>query len=130
MTAAARGGGVRAVRLPNGLVVLLREMRQAPVVSVWCWYRVGSRDERPGITGLSHWVEHMNFKGTRRIPKDDVIRRVELAGGTWNGYTWLDVTTYYQTVKSDECRSASAAHRSLWPPKTLRYISSRPTYGS
>jgi len=47
MTAAARSGGVRAVRLPNGLVVLLREMRQAPVVSVWCWYRVGSRDERP-----------------------------------------------------------------------------------
>ena len=101
VTAPARGGGVRVARLPNGLVVLLREMRQAPVVSVWCWYRVGSRDERPGITGLSHWVEHMNFKGTRRIRKDDVTRLVELAGGTWNGYTWLDVTTYYETVQSD-----------------------------
>jgi len=43
----------------------------------------------------------MNFKGTRRIRKDDVTRRVELAGGTWNGYTWLDVTTYYETVQSD-----------------------------
>jgi zinc protease len=75
-------------------------MRRDPIVSVWCWYRVGSRDERPGITGISHWVEHMNFKGTRTIPKDQVVRRVELAGGIWNGYTWLDVTTYFETVEA------------------------------
>ena len=93
--------GIKATRLPNGLTVILREMRHAPVVSVWCWYRVGSRDERPGITGISHWVEHMNFKGTRSIRKDDVTRLVELAGGTWNGYTWLDVTSYFETVQSD-----------------------------
>jgi len=93
--------GITATRLPNGLTVLLREMRQAPVVSVWCWYRVGSRDERPGITGISHWVEHMNFKGTKTIPKKDITRLIELAGGTWNGYTWLDVTTYLETVQSD-----------------------------
>ena len=101
MTTRARRGGIVTERLANGLTVILREMREAPVVSVWCWYRVGSRDERPGITGISHWVEHMNFKGTRRIPKDEVTRRVELAGGTWNGYTWLDVTTYYETVQSE-----------------------------
>jgi zinc protease len=75
-------------------------MRQAPLVSVWCWYKVGSRDERPGLTGISHWAEHMNFKGTRRISKDDITRKVELAGGLWNGYTWLDVTTYFETVQS------------------------------
>jgi len=92
---------VRLERLPNGLTVLLREMRAIPVVSVWCWYRVGSRDERPGVTGISHWVEHMNFKGSRSIPKSEVTRRVELAGGVWNGYTWLDVTTYFETVSSD-----------------------------
>jgi zinc protease len=92
---------VRRVRLPNGLTVLLREMRQAPLVSIWCWYRVGSRDERPGFTGITHWVEHMNFKGTRTIPKSEVTRRVELAGGTWNGYTYLDVTTYFETVQKD-----------------------------
>jgi len=91
--------GLRVARLTNGLTVILREMHQAPVVSVWIWYRVGSRDERPGITGISHWVEHMNFKGTRSIRKDDLTRRVELAGGTWNGYTWLDVTTYFETVE-------------------------------
>ncbi len=99
MKGAGVGRGIRVTRLPNGLTVILREMRQAPVVSVWCWYRVGSRDERPGITGISHWVEHMNFKGTRSIRKDDLTRRVELAGGTWNGYTWLDVTTYFETVE-------------------------------
>ena len=101
MTARTRRGDIVVARLPNGLTVILREMRQAPVVSVWCWYRVGSRDERPGITGISHWVEHMNFKGTRRISKEDVTRKVELAGGTWNGYTWLDVTAYFETVQSD-----------------------------
>jgi zinc protease len=85
-------------RLRNGLTVILRPMRQAPLVSVWCWYRVGSRDERPGLTGISHWAEHMNFKGTRSIPRDQIVRGVELAGGTWNGYTWLDVTTYFETV--------------------------------
>jgi zinc protease len=86
--------------LGNGLRVLLQPMRQAPLVSVWCWYRVGSRDERPGLTGLSHWAEHMNFKGTRRIPREEITRQVELAGGLWNGYTWLDVTTYFETVGS------------------------------
>jgi zinc protease len=90
-----------ATTLRNGLRVLLRPMRQAPLVSVWCWYRVGSRDERPGLTGLSHWAEHMNFKGTRRIPREEITRRVELAGGLWNGYTWLDVTTYFETVSRD-----------------------------
>ncbi|HIE92009.1 MAG TPA: insulinase family protein [Acidobacteria bacterium] len=50
--------------LDNGLQVRMVEMPTAPLVSVWCWYRVGSKDERPGQTGVSHWVEHMNFKGT------------------------------------------------------------------
>src|SRR5580765_2826909 len=89
-----------ATTLRNGLTVLLRPMRQVPLVSLWCWYRVGSRDERPGITGISHWVEHMNFKGTKRVGRDEITRRVELAGGIWNGYTWLDVTTYFETVQA------------------------------
>ena len=95
------GRGLVATTLTNGLRVLLKPQGAAPLVSVWCWYRVGSKDERPGLTGISHWVEHMNFKGTRAIPRDEITRRVELAGGLWNGYTWLDVTTYYETVSSD-----------------------------
>ena len=60
----------RREQLANGLNVLVHEVHTAPLVSVWCWYRVGSRDEGPGHTGASHWVEHMNFKGTRNIPRD------------------------------------------------------------
>src|ERR1051326_3131933 len=53
--------------LDNGLKVIVQEEHTAPLASVWCWYKVGSKDERPGVTGVSHWVEHMNFKGTVNI---------------------------------------------------------------
>ncbi|MCZ7544570.1 MAG: insulinase family protein [Anaerolineae bacterium] len=59
---------VTQVQLPNGMVLLLKEMHHAPVVSWWVLYRVGSRNEIPGITGVSHWVEHMMFKGTPTFP--------------------------------------------------------------
>jgi zinc protease len=95
---AAASSGVRRETLPNGLTVLLREVRTAPLVSVWCWYRVGSRDEGPGRTGVSHWVEHMNFKGTANIPRDQMKGIVERFGGMWNGYTWIDQTTYLETA--------------------------------
>ena len=81
-----------ATRLENGLTVLIKEVHTAPLVSVWCWYRVGSGDEVPGLTGVSHWVEHMNFKGTTNIPRDEMKGIVERFGGTWNGYTWIDQT--------------------------------------
>ena len=55
---------VQESTLDNGLTVLVQEVHTAPLASVWCWYKVGSRDEGPGVTGVSHWVEHMNFKGT------------------------------------------------------------------
>jgi zinc protease len=87
--------------LSNGLKVLIHESHMAPLVSVWCWYRVGSRDEGPGRTGASHWVEHMNFKGTRNIPRDDMKGLVERFGGMWNGYTWIDQTTYVETAGRD-----------------------------
>jgi len=86
--------------LDNGLKVLVQELHTAPLVSVWCWYRVGSRDEGPGQTGVSHWVEHMNFKGTTHIPRDQMKGIVERFGGMWNGYTWLDQTTYLETAGS------------------------------
>jgi zinc protease len=87
--------------LENGLRVLIQEERTAPLVSVWCWYRVGSRDERPGLTGVSHWVEHMNFKGSENIPHDAIKGIIEQCGGTWNGYTWIDQTTYTLTATRD-----------------------------
>jgi len=89
---------IRSARLDNGLTILVQEVHTAPLVSVWCWYRVGSGDELPGYTGLSHWVEHMNFKGTTNIPRDEMKGIVERFGGTWNGYTWIDQTTYLETA--------------------------------
>ena len=92
---------VRETVLGNGLKVLVQEVHTAPLASVWCWYRVGSKDELPGVTGVSHWVEHMNFKGTRNIPRDQVKGIIEKFGGSWNGYTWLDQTTYLETASKD-----------------------------
>jgi zinc protease len=89
---------VRFEYLANGLKVVVREVPIAPLASVWCWYRVGSRDEGAGMTGASHWVEHMNFKGTTNIPREQMKGIVERFGGMWNGYTWIDQTTYLETA--------------------------------
>lgn len=97
----ARSAVLREATLDNGLKVLVQEEHTAPLASVWCWYRVGSKDERPGQTGISHWVEHMNFKGTENIPRDHVKGIIEQFGGTWNGYTWIDQTTYVETATRD-----------------------------
>src|SRR5688500_19651284 len=82
--AAAYTYEVRSTLLDNGLKILVQELHTAPLVSVWCWYKVGSGDEAPGRTGVSHWVEHMNFKGTTNIPRDEMKGIVEKFGGTWN----------------------------------------------
>jgi zinc protease len=92
------GAMVHETVLDNGLRVLVQEVHTAPLASVWCWYNVGSRDEGPGQTGVSHWVEHMNFKGTTNIPRDQVKGIIEQFGGSWNGYTWIDQTTYLETA--------------------------------
>jgi zinc protease len=92
---------LRRAVLDNGLKVLVQEEHTAPLASVWCWYKVGSKDERAGLTGVSHWVEHMNFKGTTNIPRDQVKGIIEPFGGSWNGYTWIDQTTYLETATKD-----------------------------
>jgi zinc protease len=81
--------------------VLIQPVHTAPLASVWCWYRVGSKDETSGLSGISHWVEHMNFKGTTNIPRDKVKGIIEKFGGYWNGYTWIDQTTYTETATRD-----------------------------
>jgi len=92
---------ITQTRCDNGLKVLVQEEHTAPLASVWCWYAVGSKDERPGLTGASHWCEHMNFKGTTNIPRDQVKGIIEQFGGSWNGYTWIDQTTYLETATRD-----------------------------
>jgi zinc protease len=89
-------------QLPNGLTVLLKEIHTAPIISSWVWYRVGSRDEVPGITGISHWVEHMQFKGTQQFPAGVLDKSISRDGGVWNAFTHLDWTTFYETMPADK----------------------------
>lgn len=88
-------------RLANGLTLLLRESRLAPVADLQIWALVGSADERPGEEGLAHFHEHMLFKGTARRGVGDVAAEVEGAGGRINAYTSFDVTVYHATMPSD-----------------------------
>jgi zinc protease len=100
----ARPSAIQVVetQLNNGLRVILQEDHSAPIVSVWTWYRVGSRNELPGKTGLSHWVEHMQFKGTASIEKGQIFRDVSRVGGTLNALTSHDWTAYFETVPSHQ----------------------------
>ena len=78
--------------LPNGLTVLLKEAHSAPVISWWLAFRVGSRNEPTGRTGISHWVEHMMFKGTEQFPAGQLDREIDRARGQWNAFTSMDAT--------------------------------------
>jgi zinc protease len=94
--------------LDNGLRVILREVRERPLVGVWVWYRVGGRNELPGTTGVSHWVEHMLFKGGKRFGKGEITREISRRGGALNAFTWIDCTAYFETLPSSEIDLALA----------------------
>jgi zinc protease len=83
------------------MLALIREAHSAPVAACAVWYRVGSRNETIGITGISHWVEHMLFKGTPSIPAGELDRLIARNGGTFNGFTSHDYTAYYETLPAD-----------------------------
>ena len=87
--------------LPNGFKMLLLEDHKAPVAVVQVWYRVGSRNELPGITGLSHMLEHMMFKGTSKNGPEEYSRIIAQNGGNENAFTGDDATTYFATLASD-----------------------------
>ncbi|MDX1687373.1 MAG: pitrilysin family protein [Candidatus Promineifilaceae bacterium] len=91
---------VQKTTLDNGLTIVSREMHHAPVISFWIWYAVGSRNEKPGRTGASHWVEHMMFKGSPEFPPGTLDRAVSRVGGRFNAFTWIDFTAYFETVPS------------------------------
>lgn len=88
-------------QLDNGLTVILKEQRHAPVAAFFVWYKVGSRNEIPGITGSAHWVEHMMFKGTEKHPGDKLDSVISREGGRWNAFTWMDYTAYFEVMPSD-----------------------------
>jgi zinc protease len=88
--------------LSNGLLVLLKEIHTSPIISQWIWYRLGSRDEIPGLTGASHWVEHMMFKGTPQFPLGALDRAISREGGYSNALTFLDWTSFFETLPADK----------------------------
>jgi zinc protease len=89
---------IKEFRLSNGLEVLILEDHAVPLVTVQVWYRVGSRNERPGITGISHFLEHMMFKGTPKYGPGLYSQLVQRYGGTQNAFTSYDMTAYYSVV--------------------------------
>ncbi len=103
-----KGGAAidRVETLDNGLKVILRPLPGVPQVSVWTAYRVGSRNEVPGMTGSTHWVEHMLFKGGGNLAKGDIDRLISRLGGKFNGFTDKDWTMYYETVPAEHLETA------------------------
>ncbi len=88
-------------QLDNGLKVLVKPDRRAPILTAQVWYRVGSSYEHSGITGVSHVLEHMMFKGTERLKPGDFSRIIAENGGEENAFTGSDYTAYYQNLASD-----------------------------
>ena len=93
---------ITQITLSNGMKLLLKEIHTVPLISSWVWYRVGARDEVNGRTGISHWVEHMQFKGTPQFPASVLDKAISREGGMWNAFTHLDWTTYFETMPADK----------------------------
>jgi zinc protease len=93
---------VTQTTLTNGMKIMLKEIHTAPIISSWVWYRVGSKDEVTGQTGISHWVEHMQFKGTKKFPANILDKAISREGGTWNAFTYMDWTTYFETMPAEK----------------------------
>jgi zinc protease len=92
---------VVAATLDNGLRVLLLEDHRSPIVTVQTWYRVGSRNEARGATGIAHFLEHLMFRGTAAHGPGAFARLVERNGGQDNAFTSQDVTSYYVNIAAD-----------------------------
>jgi zinc protease len=96
------GQTVARYALGNGLRVLLLADRRAPVLSYHTWYRVGSKHEKPGKTGLAHLFEHLMFNETKHVPRGQLDRLIESAGGETNAATWVDWTHYQSELPASE----------------------------
>jgi zinc protease len=92
--------------LSNGLKVILLENHKAPLVTFQVWYRVGSRNEEWGKTGLSHMLEHMMFKGTEKVGPEEFSRIIQENGGNDNAFTSRDYTAYFENLSADRVQVA------------------------
>lgn len=99
LSAYAEDGKVQEHVFGNGLKILVKEDHRAPVVVSQVWYKVGSSYEPGGITGISHMLEHMMFKGTKQYPVGEFSRIIAENGGQENAFTGSDYTAYFQTME-------------------------------
>ena len=97
---------VEKYTLDNGMTVLISEDHSAPVVTYQVWRKVGSKNERPGITGISHLCEHMMFKGSKNIGPEEHSRIIQANGGIDNAGTSWDYTMYWEKIASDKLELA------------------------
>jgi zinc protease len=115
---------VVAATLDNGLRVLLLEDHRSPIVTVQTWYRVGSRNEARGATGIAHFLEHLMFRGTAAHGPGVFARTVERNGGQDNAFTSQDVTSYYVDIAADRLDlvlelEADRMHNLVLDPKII-----------
>jgi zinc protease len=93
-------------RFKNGLRLIMNEDHSSPIISFQVWYNVGSINERPGITGISHLFEHMMFKGSKNVEPEEHGRIIQQKGGTDNAFTTKDVTAYFENLPSSQLELA------------------------
>ncbi len=105
-TAVQAAGAVHEQLLSNGMRVIVKEDHRAPIVVSQVWYRVGSSYEPNGITGISHALEHMMFKGTKAHPQGEFSRIIAANGGRENAFTSRDYTAYHQTLAKERLEIA------------------------
>lgn len=98
---AEEASGVSTFTLDNGLQVVVIPDHRAPVVTNMIWYKVGGADEKPGKSGIAHFLEHLMFKGTQKHPAGEFSAKVAEIGGNENAFTTQDYTAYYQQVAPD-----------------------------
>ncbi|MCB1879910.1 MAG: insulinase family protein, partial [Gammaproteobacteria bacterium] len=97
---------VHEYRLENGLKVIVKEDHRAPIVVSQVWYKVGASYEPGGLTGISHALEHMMFKGTHSLAPGEFSRIIAANGGEENAFTGRDYTAYHQTLAADRLEIA------------------------
>ena len=93
---------VEKYKLPNGLTVVLHEDHSVPLISYQTWFRVGSKNEEPGHTGLAHLFEHMMFRGAKRYSGEQLDTLLQANGATNNAFTTDDYTGYYENLPSSK----------------------------
>ncbi|MHB9036458.1 MAG: M16 family metallopeptidase [Armatimonadota bacterium] len=96
-----QASGVVETKLDNGMVVLTKEVHAAPVFTAQVWFKVGSRNEHTGITGISHMLEHMLFNTSQNYKKGEISDMIRKRGGIENAATWTDFTYYWQLLSSE-----------------------------